>query len=53
MVSPDLGGGSGFCLLFILASDLTILDHFPGEMDLLKCHSIFLELKLSLEILIS
>ena len=30
MVSPDLSGGNGVCLLFILASDLNILHFFPG-----------------------
>ena len=41
MLSPDLSGGNGLCLLLILASDLTILDHFPGGIDLFICDSIF------------
>ena len=28
MLSPDLSGRNGLCLLFVLASDLTILHHF-------------------------
>ena len=37
MLSPDLSGGNGLCLLFILASDLTILHNLPGGIDLFIC----------------
>ena len=32
---------NGLCLLFILSSDLTIVHHFPGGIDLFICDSIF------------
>ena len=37
MLSPEWSGGKGLCLLFILASDLTILHHFPGGIELFIC----------------
>ena len=41
MLSPVLSGGNALCLLFTLASDLTILHHFPGGMNLFICDSPF------------
>ena len=41
MLYPDLTRGNGLCLIFILASDLTILHHFPGGIDLFICDYFF------------